>query len=88
MVRPEKDSGTGEPGRTELTIEEVGELLNVSRPFVVKLLEDGIIPYRRVGDRRKVDLADLLDYKRRDDARRMQVLDELTQEAERIGLEY
>ena len=53
---------------------------------LIKLLDEGRLPFRRVGNRRKVQLADVLDYKRRDDARRQEVLDELTREAEDLGL--
>jgi len=52
------------------------------------LLEERRIPYRRVGNRRKVLLTDLLDYQRKDDEYRRRIADELTREAEDLGLEY
>ena len=64
------------------------DILNVSRPYLVKLLEERRLPYRRVGNRRRVLLADLIAYKRIDDAERRDVADELTAEAQRLGLDY
>jgi hypothetical protein len=52
----------------------------------VKLLERGDIPFKKVGTHRRVLLRDVLDYQRRDDARRIKVLRDLTHEAEDLGL--
>lgn len=70
----------------ELTIEQAADLLDVSRPYVIRLLDEKKLPHRGGGDSRQVRLADLLAFERRDDAERDATTAELTAEAERLGL--
>jgi excisionase family DNA binding protein len=74
------------PDAAELTTQQAADFLNVSRPYLIKLLETERIPYRLVGTHRRISFADLRDYKRRDDLSRRQAADELSQLSQELGL--
>jgi excisionase family DNA binding protein len=75
------------PLNAELTTQQAADILNVSRPFLVGLLEAGEIEYRLVGTHRRITASSLLEYQRADDAGRRRAVDELAQLGQEIGLD-
>lgn len=74
------------PHNTMLTTQEAADLLNISRPTLVRLLTDGEISYTMRGRHRRVMLRDILDYRERTRRERRQTLDQMATEAEEDGL--
>lgn len=72
----------------EFTTQQAAEILNVSRPFVVKLLEQGAMPFIRVGKHRRVKRSDLEDYKKKLVKSRRKHLGELTKQAQELDMGY
>jgi excisionase family DNA binding protein len=76
------------PENAELTTVQAADVLNVSRPFLIKLLEEKVLPYRKVGAHRRIRMEDVMAYKARIDADREAVLDQLVAEAQEHDMGY
>ncbi|WP_329133898.1 helix-turn-helix domain-containing protein [Streptomyces sp. NBC_01476] len=74
------------PADAELTTQQAADMLNVSRPFLVGLLNAGEIEYRNVGTHRRIKASSLIEYKLQDDQRRRAAADEVTQLGQEMGL--
>jgi len=73
------------PENKELSTVQGADILNVSRPYFIKLLEEGKIPHHKVGTHRRVQLRDVLAYKKEIDTEREKILDTLVEEAQSQG---
>jgi len=76
------------PVHAELTTQEAADLLNVSRPHLVKLLEDGALPFHRTGKHRRVIFADLMRHKGTRDRASEDAMAELAKQAQELGMGY
>jgi excisionase family DNA binding protein len=73
------------PHHQELTTQQAADLLHVSRPSLIKLLEAGELPHHKVGTHRRINIDDALRYRAERAEQRRRELDELTRLSEEIG---
>jgi len=76
------------PENAELTTVEAAEVLNVSRPYLIKILTEGALPYRKVGKHRRIRMEDVMAYKRRIDREREAILDDLAADGQENDMGY
>lgn len=72
------------PHGKDLTTQEAADLLHISRPHLIKLLDEGVIPHHKVGTHRRVRIEDLLAYRDQRSTARREKLDELTRLSEEL----
>ncbi len=70
----------------EITTQQAAELLGVSRPYLVGLIDKGVLPARKVGPRRRLLIADVLAYRAETKAKRREALRELAALDQELGL--
>lgn len=74
------------PVHAELTTQEAADMLNISRPSLIQLLDEGKIEFRRVGTHRRVRFEALIEYKRQADTERRKVLKQLAAYDQELGI--
>jgi excisionase family DNA binding protein len=75
------------PFGAELTTQQAADMLNVSRPFLIKLLQSGHLPFHMVGSHRRISASDLMAYRRQRETRQKEALKELAGLGQQIDAE-
>jgi len=76
------------PVHAELTTQEAADFLNVSRPYLIRLLEEGKVPFSMVGTHRRVKFSDLATFRKKSEDERRKAMEELAAQAEELGMGY
>lgn len=76
------------PIHAEMTTQEAADLLNVSRPHVVKLVESGELRFHKAGKHRRIRFVDLMDYKKKREQQSELAMAELVMQAQELNLGY
>ncbi len=76
------------PIHAELTTQEAADYLNVSRPYLVRLLEQGKVAFHMTGTHRRIRFSDLDAFRKRGEEERKRVMAELAEEAQELGMGY
>ena len=76
------------PSEAEVSTQQAADMLNVSRPHLVKLLEKGEIPFKKVGSHRRIQLKDLINYDKKIKQTRSDELDFIAEQAQDLNLGY
>ncbi len=76
------------PIHAELTTQEGADILNVSRPHLVKMLDEGALPHTKTGRHRRIKFTDLMKYKEQREQASLAAMDELVAQAQELGMGY
>ena len=76
------------PVHAELTTQEAADYLNVSRPYLIRLLEEGKMKFSLVGTHRRVKFSDLTAFRKAAEIERQRVMDELAEQSQILGMGY